>query len=215
MTLAERERFLSARGFCWPKRAERWWKMKNVRMTILMIAAVLVIGVEQGFGGWDILLDADTPATGSLLGTQPLLTTFGEIHFAGEIRDRDSDPEFNAIGATGNVFDIDNLSHHAYLTFDFDIRSATFIYGGNTGNILVRAINGSGQVVDSFFQADTLNGPAGPITISGSGIRSLYWEDSWGGQFAPLDNIEIVVPEPCTLSLLVLGGMGLLRRRKA
>ncbi len=166
-------------------------------------------------GAWaSFTLDADTPATGSLLGTQPLVTGLGTITFSGEIRDRATDEEFNAAGAFGDVFDIDRTVT-AELFFDFDIASATFIYGGNDGSILVQAKDINGFVVDSFYQADTsLGQPAGPITLSGSGIRSIYWEDQPGMAFAPLDNIYITVPEPATLGLIGLGGL-LLRKRKS
>jgi len=166
-----------------------------------------------------ILLDADSPATGSLLGTQPLVTLFGTITFDGEIRDRDSDPEFNAAGALGDVFNIQFLSQTAELSFDFNVQSLTFIYGGNSGSILVEARDEFGAVVDSFFQADTYGGqPAGPVTLSGLGIRSLYWEDTvFGMTFAALDNITISpIPAP---GAILLGSIGVgvvswLRRRR-
>ncbi len=175
-------------------------------------ALIVIVCVAVGAGsaaGTDIFLDADTPTTGSVL---PLVTPYGTINFRGEIVDH-TDPEFTAAGALGYSFDIDG-SDTAELTFGFDIASATFIYGGNSGIIRLYARDAGGGVVDSFYQADTYHGmPAGPETVAGNGIRSLYWEDP-GNDFCALDNISIVVPEPATLALLALGGLAVIRRRR-
>ncbi len=191
------------------------------KLTMICICAVVGSCLPAvSFGAATILLDADTPATGSLLGTVPLVTPYGTITFDGEIRDRDADPDFNAAGAFGNVFDIYNAPiQTAKLSFDFAVQSVTFIYGGNAGDILVEARDAFDMVVDSFYQASTGNGqPAGPVTLSGSGIRSLYWEDTVSGMnFAPLDNIGLsVIPAP---GAILLGSIGVgivswLRRRR-
>ncbi len=137
-----------------------------------------------------ILLDADTPATGSLLQAQPLVTSLGTVTFLGEVRVT-ADPELAAAGSVGNVFDIIAPNSDALMTFDFDVSAITFIYGGNTGGILLEARDAAGAVVDSFFQASTNAGePAGPETLTGVGIRALYWVDP-GANFAALDNLTI------------------------
>ncbi|MFW6108365.1 MAG: PEP-CTERM sorting domain-containing protein [bacterium] len=163
-----------------------------------------------------INLDADTPATGSNLDTTPLVTPYGTITFEGEIRDRDGDPEFNAAGASGDVFNGIGSPAIATLSFDFDVDSITFIYGGNLGAFDAVAYNASGGVVDTFYQASTDSGePAGPITMTGPGIRSLTWEDAPGWTFCAIDNVSVVpVPEPCTITLLSAGALGLLARRR-
>jgi hypothetical protein len=167
--------------------------------------------------GAPIFLDADTPATGSTLGSQPLATPLGTITFAGQIRDRGADPEFNAAGALGNVFDIADVSSTATMTFGFDVQSITFIYGGNAGVFDMVARNANNVVVASFFQASTDVGQAaGPVTLSGAEIRSIRWQDP-NRSFAPIDNVTIVgVPEPSTLALGALALAGtLIRRRKS
>lgn len=171
-----------------------------------------------------ITLDADSAATGSLLQSTPLTTSLGTITFTGEIRDRDGDPEFTAAGASGDVFDIGGTSGGSWaaLTFSFDVSSISFIYGGNGGGINLLARDQFGATLDSFYQASTESEPAGPVTLEGLGIRSLYWEDP-GWSFAALDNIEITagaapVPEPATMLLFGIGLAGLagarLRRKK-
>jgi hypothetical protein len=171
-----------------------------------------------------IYLDADTPATGSDLGTTPLVTPYGNITFVGEIVSGVFDSEFDAAGADGNTFDIlgpsDTPSQAAELFFDFDVVSIEFIYGGNDGSIYIEAQDDLGNMLVSFSQADTTSGqPAGPETLSGSGIRSLYWEDTVNGMtYASLDNITLTtyIPAP---GALVLAGIGVsfvswLRKRK-
>jgi hypothetical protein len=168
-----------------------------------------------------IFLDADTAATGSLLGSQPLVTPYGDITFVGEIVIGVYDPEFETAGASGNTFDIlgpDDTppgDRTAELFFDFDVISLEFIYGGNDGDINIEARDELGNMVDSFSQGSTgFLQSAGPITLSGSGIRSLYWTDTVPEQdYAPLDNITLTIPGPATIFLLGFGSLALFRRR--
>ena len=147
----------------------------------------------------DIVLNADTVATGSTLHTTPLSTPFGTISATGTVVIRSTaDPELALAGSSGNVFNI-LANSTAEMTFDFDIESVTFVYGGNIGSILVEARDASGAMVDSFSQNNTYSGqPAGPQTLSGAGIRSLYWEDP-GNNFAALDNLCILATQPINL----------------
>ncbi|MEZ6015801.1 MAG: hypothetical protein R3F49_11845 [Planctomycetota bacterium] len=160
-----------------------------MKITLIRVAA-LALSSAISTAQTQVYLDADTPATGSLLQTQPLLTALGTIRFVGEVR-ATSDPELAAAGSVGNVFDINAPNSDAELFFDFDVAAITFIYGGNTGGILLEARDAAGAVVDSFYQADTNAGqPAGPETLMGAGIRSLYWVDP-GFSFAAIDNVTI------------------------
>jgi len=138
------------------------------------------------------------PTTYLVDGSQamPWTVADGTISFVGEINIA-GDTEFITAGAGGNVFDIDDTTNWAELSFDFDVYSAQFIYGGNLGDITVEARDSVGAVITSFYQADTGSGQlAGPVTLSGTGIRSLYWFDSLDdNNYAALDNILLTLPE--------------------
>ena len=167
-----------------------------------------------------IFLDADTPATGGDLLTTPLTTPYGTITFVGEFMFGSSDPEFTAAGADGNTFNIiEPGSLSAELSFDFDVISIEFIYGGNIGDIWIEARDIYGNVVDDFYQASTYDGePAGPETLDWDGlkyIRSLYWTDTASSiGYLALDNITITIPEPVTVLLFGLSSAALLRRKR-
>jgi len=187
------------------------------KSTICTAVILSLAFTANSFAVPSFTLDADTPATGSLLASQPLVTPYGDITFSGQIYIGSSDPDFIAVGASGGTFDIlgphDNPAgdQTAELFFDFDVSSLTFIYGGNDGSILIKARDALGNSLDSFYQGDTWDDePAGPITLSGSGIRSLYWEDTVSGMdYAALDNIAVtvsaIIPSP---SAFVLAGIG-------
>jgi len=160
-------------------------------MRRIVFAFLIVLSFCRLSAAQDIVLDADTPATGSNLVSTPLVTTFGTITYVGDIN-TSTDPESTAAGSVGSVFDGQGCDPAtAELFFDFDVSSITFIYGGNGGEIYVEARDSVGGVIDSFSQADTGDGqPAGPVTLSGAGIRSLYWRDN-NGCFVMIDNVEI------------------------
>jgi len=145
-----------------------------------------------------LTLDGETPASGETLDLAPLSTPFGRISATGpgiEISSS-SDPEMRRAGSGGRVLDQPS-PQGAELSFDTDVRSLTFPFGGNSGQFRAQALDASGAVVDEFFQASTGNQePAGPVTLAGEGIRALRWVDANGG-FAPIDNVKIVFGNSC------------------
>jgi len=140
------------------------------------------------------------------------------VSFSGEINNL-TDPDLTAAGSTGNVFDILNSTSEAIMSFSFDVSSISFIFGGNSGIFDIAARDILGNIVDSFYTNTTGNGAfAGPVTLSGAGIRSLYWTDP-GFNFAAIDNVSITVasvPAPASLALILLGlaGIGFSRKKK-
>jgi hypothetical protein len=188
----------------------------NTKM-IKMAFAGLVLSVSGLANAGIIFLDMDSVLTGSNLDTASLVTSAGTISFSGEITTT-TDPDFSLAGASGNNLDI--VSGIATLSFDFDVSTFEFIFGGNSGVFNIVARDMLNNTVDSFFQASTSNGElAGPVTLSGTGIRSIVWTDP-GNNYAAIDNITITtnpVPTPATLALLALGlaGLGWSRRKKA
>ncbi|NEO87621.1 MAG: hypothetical protein F6J87_25665 [Spirulina sp. SIO3F2] len=171
---------------------------------------VLTTGHEAALAA-SFFLDFDTPTTGSNIINAPLVTSLGTITVLDGELTTGYDPDFATVGASGNKLNIDDLNG-ALMTFDFDVDSLTFIYGGNSGVFDIVAKDASNNIVDSFFQASTGNGePAGPITLSkntSSGIRSIFWQDP-GYNFSAIDNITIestqTVPEPANVLSLLLG----------
>ena len=186
---------------------------KRILMGLFISFLILVGGQTHAMV---ITLDADTAATGANLASSPLVTAAGEIGFTGRIHPSPgSDPDFIAVGASGNNFNIGGTSGSAtpgVLSFEFDVFSLDFIFGGNGGSAYFEARDIGGYVVDSFTQESTENGQfAGPLTLAGAGIRSLVWYDSPGWNFLGIDNLTITteVPEPGTMMLMLLGLMGL------
>jgi hypothetical protein len=162
------------------------------------------------------LVDGDTNAL-------PWAVADGTISFAGTLGPV-ADLDVLAAGGSGNS--LQNHGTWATLSWDFDVDSVEFIYGGNAGGITVEILDSSNSVINSFYQADTYVGaPAGPITIADTGIRSIRWTDpDTYGFLVELDNIlltlpestEPVIPAPgaALLSSIGAGLVGWLRRRK-
>lgn len=189
-------------------------EMKNNIKRFFMAVSILLAS-SQTFAS-TVYLDADSFATGSGLVTTPLVTSLGTISYIGGELSTFADPDFTAVGASGNNFNIgDNLT--AEFTFDFDVQSISFIFGGNGGAFDIFARDIDGNTVDSY-SGTTENGAfAGPMTLAGAGIRSLFWSDDPGWNFAALDNVTIsAVPVPAAAWLFgsaLLGFFGFSRKK--
>ena len=166
-----------------------------------------------------IFLDFDTPATGGDLETGALVTDLGTITYLGDFTPAADDPDLLAAGAAGQSASVGQSDGGilGLLTFGFDVVSLEFLFGGDEGSIEFLALDNGGLTVDSFFQADTGDGqPAGPVTLSGAGIRALLWRTEGDDRYAAIDNLTITVdvPEPAALGLLGVGLLGVAAARR-
>ena len=176
---------------------------------------------------------ADGDYTAGIIPTQ-----FGNIIFVGEIRNSGD------LDLAGKVFDVDDVTAAASLTFDFDpkfeVRSVTFQYAGNRDTITVEAWSkntaASGDpsnavLLDALVEANTYGtnpyptgpptgAPTGPVTLEaglGNSIYTLSWVDPDGFALASLNGITLeVIPAPGAILLgsIGVGFVGWLRRRR-
>jgi hypothetical protein len=197
------------------------------KLIIFCIAAGLSMTLAAtSFAAPTLVLDADAETPGLYYAPELTIpTAYGPVTFEGEIKSGvGGDLEFQAAGASGNVFDVGKYQGAwAELSWEnFQVGSVTFIYGGNQGNITVEARDKDGVVLASFYQADTGVGqPAGPVTLwagVGKSIQSLYWKDtSATNDMAALDNISLtIIPAPGAILLgsIGVGLVGWLRRKR-
>ena len=197
--------------------------MRNDFIAGLLSLALFALTAGQSEAAPIVFLDGDTPATGSLLPGTPLVTPFGTVNLSGALTVPPAeDIDMTALGSLGRKFAGNATFPVGVLSWDFDVQEISLLYGGNLGGITVEALNAANVVLDTFTQADTTDGmPAGPLTLTGLGIRSLRWFDPVAtNTFAIVDNVSLnVTPEPgslilCGIAFSCLGAGGLKRRRK-
>ena len=118
------------------------------------------------------------------------------------------------ISATGQSDQLATITESGWYTFDMVFRQ------GTNANELVETDLSVYDSAKSLLGTTTLqaNSPGGPFLNSdlcGNGYVWLsVWQNGFAGDVIAIDNLVAgPVPEPATLSLLVLGGLAALRRR--
>lgn len=187
-----------------------------IKQTLALVGLSLSLSVNSAV----ISLDADSAITGSLLETTPLVTSFGTISYTGSIELESSgyvDGDMQNAGSSGANFSGTSGNFASFL-FDFDVTSISFLYGGNGGDFEMFMLDGSGNVINSFYQASTSGSePAGPMILMAQGTREIKWRDtvSW----AAIDNVNLdvtSVPVPAAAWLFgsALIGLAGIKRNK-
>lgn len=192
---------------------------RTKRILLAFLASFFVTGVSHAV----VILDFDSPATGSTITSVPLVTADGTITASAT-----SGSLYVTSGAgggfTGNALRFDETFDGGYgqLAFDYNVSSISFLYAGFlSGFFTGQALDASFNVIDSFFDGDTNNDlPGGPVILSGAGIRYFRFFDGPGGaSFAGVDNVQITaaVPEPSIVALMAMGlfGLGWARKKYA
>jgi hypothetical protein len=201
--------------------------MKKKLIIFCMVVGLSLAFAQASFAAITLDVDPSSLSDGHYTSGSPgiIPTAFGNIEFVGQIRNSaDAD-------LSGKVFDVDDNTKTATLTFNFVdpfiVLDVTFNYGGNEDVINVEALDSSDAVLDSLLNAPTGNGdPIGPVTLYGSAANPIYkltWEDPGGPNpqlrydLASLNNVTLtVIPAPGAILLgsLGVGLVGWLRRKR-
>ena len=102
-------------------------------------------------------------------------------------------------------FEVLNVYHLRVLGHEYGTASANYDIYLSGANDPTLSLIGSGL---QFWQY------SGPFTSSSPGLTSMYFETTYGAGDFVVDAAYILVPEPTTLSLLGLGALALVRRRR-
>jgi hypothetical protein len=114
---------------------------------------------------------------------------------------------FDANPGTNGV--VANITTSGWYTF-----KTTFEDSGGFVSNDMSVIDSSGNIVGSFTGVSTL--PFADLAGTNYGDWTTVWQNGFANDTLGIDNVEVgVVPEPASLSLIGLGSLALLRRRRA
>ena len=194
------------------------------KLFIFLVISVMTVFAGTGLAQAAIFVDFDTnpvifaqdPATDV---NHVISTVYGDISFNGRVYDMlDSDPYPDHTTGSGNFLKNTGANNLVTLEFDFDVESFDFYWLGVQGVTLNGAVYGAGDVL---IEGGTETGTGAwqhiQVPQLSSPIRSIsFWTET--GNMAAIDDLTInpfvVTPEPASLSLLGLGLLGLLRRKR-
>ena len=189
---------------------------------------------QGGWKGWDNTAGAGAPASSlyaysgsnsvEIIGTADLVHEFDQAGGEWEF----SAMQYIPSGTTGTTYFLLLNTYNDGGPYDWSVQLAcnldtgvitSDLGGAATANIsygqwveLKFAIDLDNNTVDEYYNGallsthqwdDNVHGTLGCIDLYGNGASSVYYDDI------------TVVPEPATLSLLCLGGLALIRRRRS
>ncbi|MBX3323990.1 MAG: hypothetical protein KF757_13495 [Phycisphaeraceae bacterium] len=144
-----------------------------------------------------------------MLSSQGVNVTFSALGL--QVRD------FGAsFGNTGHVLSSEFDSGPITVTFDQAVLSVSFEnvingrYSGEIDFIDAWAYDAANNLVDSVSAS-----AADFITLSGSGIVKVVWQEAISGEGFVVDNVSFTIPTPAATALLGFGALVATRRRRA
>jgi hypothetical protein len=120
--------------------------------------------------------------------------------------------------AIGQLSTYDNDDWEIDILGGPDLRAFAFTLGRNDTNDdeTFQVFDGTGQLLGSFSNVPIILSPGQVFmgVISNEPIAHIFFDEDSGGDDIFIGDFRFATPEPATLSLLALGGLAIIRRRK-